>query len=158
MENLLAPNYSESLQNLQTALSFIEAYFRYLPYDRASNLEFNLTFYGSETDVFSAPELLTKHLQDVFLYQIQSNIDIDIIADLNVRQTFKIDNTKINLFYYGQPMFYYFSATVLWNCHWDTPSFELRLEKTPSSSDLLELLNNVHTAITGQINLTLNGN
>lgn len=151
MDPLLKPRYNASLQNLRIALRFIEAYFRYLPYERTSDLAFSITFYGQDADTFSDIDQLIHHLTEVIMYQKSENMDIDIVCDLNVRQTFRIGEKDIELFYYGQPLLYHSSATVLWNCNWDQPSFEIRLENPPSYGDLLILQNNVHIAITRQI-------
>ena len=147
MSNQTAVKQIEFIPNLKINLEFVEAFFKYLPYEKKGELKYSLTYYYQDTIPFKSVLEIISEIKRCIHYQTSEARELKIPAEIVFVQEVIINGKEIDLFYHGQLIVYDTSARILWNWYQSTPTVELQLNDPIPLSKILSLLENFQTAI-----------
>ncbi len=147
MSNQEATKQNDFIPNLKISLEIVEAFFKYLPYEKKGDLKYSLTYYYQDTHLFKSVLEIISEVERCIQYQRSEKKEIKIPAEIVFKQDVTINGKEINLFYHGQLIVYDTSARIFWNWYRSTPIVELKLNETIAPSKLLSLFENFQTAI-----------
>lgn len=147
MSNQSAKNHSEFIPNLKISLEFVEAFFKYLPYEKKGELKYSLTYYYQDTLPFNSVMEIISEIKRCIRYQTNEKKEIQIPAEILFEQEVILNGKEINLFYHGQLIVKGTSALIFWNWYQSTPKVELQLNDAIPPSKILSLFENFQTAI-----------
>lgn len=137
----------EIIPNLRINLEIVEAFFKYLPYEKIGELKYSLTYFYQDTIQFSSVMEIIFEIEKCIQYQASEKGAVEIPAGIVFEQYVIINGKKFDFFYHGQLIILNTSACIFWNWYQSTPSVELQLKDTISPNKILSLLENFHTAI-----------
>lgn len=147
MSNQKATNQSEFIPNLKVNLELVEAFFKYLPFEKKGELKYSLTYSYQETPAFNSMFEIISEIEKCIEYQTSQKKEIEIPADITFEQEVIINGKEINLFYHGQLIVQHTSAIIFWNWYQSTPTVELQLNDSIPPSKILSLFENFQIAI-----------
>jgi hypothetical protein len=148
---LIADNAIRSINHLKINLAFIESCFKHLPYQKIAPATFSMSYHGNDDEYAYGIENILEDLIRCVHYQLESKIEIDIPAHLNIRQNIFLAGEEIELHYYGQLQIYYNSAWITFCEYFPDNSVQIELLKETSGTTLHELFENLQVTIAGQI-------
>lgn len=147
MRNQSVKNYRKFISNLKINLDFIEAFFKYLPYEKNGELKYSLTYYYEDTLYFRNVLEIISEVKRCIKYQTDEKMEIDISAEIVFEQDVIINGKEITLFYHGQLTIYHLLALINWNWYQGTPSVEFPLNSAIPPREILSIFENFQTAI-----------
>lgn len=147
MANQTPTKHTEFLPNLKISLEFVEAFFKYLSYEKKGELKYTLTYYYQDTLPFNNVIEIISEVERCIGYQSSQKKEIEMPAEIVFEQDVIINGKEINLFYHGQLIVHDTLALIFWNWYQNTPMVELQLNDTIPPSKMLSLFENFQTAI-----------
>lgn len=138
---------SNFIPNLKISMEFVEAFFKYLPYENKGELKYSLTYFYQDTLPFNSVEEIISEIERCIQYQISEKMEIEIPAEIVFKQDVLINGKEINLFYHGHLIVHNTLAVIFWNWYQSTPIVELHLNDIIPLSKILSLFENFQTAI-----------
>lgn len=147
MSNQTDIKHTQFIPNLKINLEFVEAFFKYLPYEKKGEMKFLLAYYSQDTIPFNSVMEIIAEVERCIQYQTSEKKEIKIPAEIVFEQEVIIKGKEINLFYHGELIVHETLALISWNWYQSTPIVELQLNDTIPPSKILSLFENFQTAI-----------
>lgn len=147
MDSSIVITHGEIIQNLKINLDLVEAFFKYLPYSKKSELKLSMTYYSQNTLTFKRVVEIVSEVERCIQYQSDKKMKIDIPVEIVFSQDLFFNDKIVSLYYGGQLNVFGKSGRIFWNMFQNHPAVEFQLDESLPPKLILSLFENFQTTI-----------